>query len=156
VLGDAIGHRALLGADPLSHRADRLLAGALGDPAARLEQIEAYHNAMVLNPDSARAHSGLAWALAMAGRSEDALPHARRAMDLAPSDPNVLDAVAFVDAGLGRCPEALQLQRRALAAAGADDLQRVRARLQAYEASCGDAPAVELPRAPARGPAMRH
>lgn len=135
----ALGRRATE-AHPTDPRAWLLLARSL-PPGP--EREPAYRKAIEVGPEEADALNSFAWHLVMSEREGEAIPLAVRAVRVAPWNFAMLDTLAAALQGVGRCSEALVVQRRAsdLLPEGMPEQGRepILERLQALEASCGNA-----------------
>ena len=81
------------------------------------ESIAAFTRAVVLNPNSAAAHSHLSRGFAFAGRDREAIEHGLEAIRLSPIDPEMalfLGAIAVAHFTAGRYEEAAQYTAQAL------------------------------------------
>jgi Flp pilus assembly protein TadD len=113
---------------------DLLLQDVNQDPLPPLKA------AVALDPDHGAAHTDLAFALLRAGKAKEAVSVANRAVDLSPWDPAAVDSLAQVAAAVGKCKEAVALQKRELwLLTQPADVERLRLRIAAEEATCGAA-----------------
>ncbi len=80
--------------------------------------IDAYEEAVRIDPDFGEAHFNLSAALRQAGRREQALPHAKRAAQLTPDDAAVLYGYGVLLDELGRADDARAVWLRARASDG--------------------------------------
>ena len=81
------------------------------------DSIAAFRRAVLLNPNSAAAHSHLSRGFAFAGRFDEAIEHGREAIRLSPLDPEMalfLGAIAVAHFAAGRYAEAVQHTTQAL------------------------------------------
>ena len=75
------------------------------------ESIAAFRRAVILNPNSAAAHSHLSRGLAFAGHDREAIEHGEEAIRLSPLDPEMalfLGAIAVAHYTAGRYAEAIE------------------------------------------------
>jgi tetratricopeptide (TPR) repeat protein len=78
------------------------------------EGINAFQNALKLNPSFGRAHHNLALALARSGRQQESLSHFRDAVRLEPENASVHNNYAIMLGGAGQTDEAIQEFQTAL------------------------------------------
>jgi len=81
------------------------------------ESIAAFRRAVILNPNSAVAHSHLSHGLAFAGQDREAIEHGEDAIRLSPLDPEMarfLGGIAVAHYTAGRFAEALDCTTKAL------------------------------------------